>query len=61
MTFDFALFILVGEDAAKAAQLCIEHDPQPPYDSGAPSKAGADVVAHARETVQEIVSKSLSI
>jgi putative intracellular protease/amidase len=52
---------IVGDEAAKAAQLCIEYDPQPPYDSGAPSKASADVVAQARETVQEIVSKSLSI
>ena len=39
----------------------IEYDPQPPYDAGAPSKAGADVVAYARETVQDIVRKSLSV
>lgn len=61
---DMALWLMgqiVGDEAAKAAQLCIEYDPQPPYDSGAPSKASADVVAQARETVQEIVSKSLSI
>ncbi len=60
---DMALWLmgqLVGDDAAKAAQLCIEYDPQPPYNAGAPSKAGAAVVAHARETVQEIISKSLS-
>lgn len=61
---DMALWLMgqiVGDKAAKAAQLCIEYDPQPPYDSGAPSKASSDVVAHARETVQEMVSKSLSI
>jgi transcriptional regulator GlxA family with amidase domain len=29
---------LVGEDLAKAIQLAIEYDPQPPFDSGAPSK-----------------------
>ncbi|MGH9086478.1 MAG: DJ-1/PfpI family protein [Acidimicrobiales bacterium] len=28
-----------GEDVAKAIQLGIEYDPQPPYDSGSPSKA----------------------
>jgi transcriptional regulator GlxA family with amidase domain len=61
---DMALWLIgqiVGDDAAKAAQLCIEYDPQPPYDAGAPSKAGADVVAYARETVQDIVRKSLSV
>ena len=28
-----------GDDLAKALQLAIEYDPQPPFDSGAPSKA----------------------
>jgi transcriptional regulator GlxA family with amidase domain len=28
-----------GEDVAQAIQLGIEYDPQPPFDSGAPSKA----------------------
>jgi transcriptional regulator GlxA family with amidase domain len=28
-----------GDDLAEALQLAIEYDPQPPYDSGAPSKA----------------------
>ena len=61
---DMALWLMgqiVGDEAAKAAQLCIEYDPQPPYDAGAPSKAGADVVAHARETVQDIIKKSLAV
>jgi transcriptional regulator GlxA family with amidase domain len=31
--------ILVDETAAKACQLMIEYDPQPPFDSGAPEKA----------------------
>jgi len=30
---------LAGDDAARAIQLGIEYDPQPPYDAGAPSKA----------------------
>jgi len=29
---------LAGDDVAKAIQLAIEYDPQPPFDSGAPSK-----------------------
>jgi len=33
-----------GDDMAKALQLAIEYDPQPPYDSGAPSKAPAEIV-----------------
>jgi hypothetical protein len=27
-----------GEEMAKVIQLAIEYDPQPPFDSGAPSK-----------------------
>jgi putative intracellular protease/amidase len=33
-----------GEDFAKAIQLGIEYDPQPPFDSGAPSKAAPEIV-----------------
>jgi len=33
---------LVGEDMAKVIQLAIEYDPQPPFDSGAPSKVSAE-------------------
>jgi transcriptional regulator GlxA family with amidase domain len=48
---DMALHLaaqLSGEAAAKMIQLAIEYDPQPPFDAGAPSKAGADLVAAAR-------------
>jgi putative intracellular protease/amidase len=34
-----------GEDFAKAVQLGIEYDPQPPFDCGAPSKATPEIVA----------------
>jgi hypothetical protein len=30
-------------------QLIIEYDPQPPFDAGSPSKAGADVLRKAAE------------
>ena len=33
-----------GDDLAQGLQLAIEYDPQPPYDSGAPSKAPAEIV-----------------
>jgi len=45
---------LVGEDIAKAIQLAIEYDPQPPFDSGAPSK----VTPEFREFVRMIFDGS---
>lgn len=41
--------LLVDADAARAAQLMIEYDPQPPFDSGSPAKADAAVTARALE------------
>ena len=35
---------LVGEDMAKAVQLAIEYDPQPPFDAGAPSKVSPELL-----------------
>jgi len=60
---DMALWLvgkIAGDDAAREAQLCIEYDPQPPYDSGAPSKATPIVIEKARATVKDIVAKSLA-
>jgi len=40
---DFGLALgahLLGEEWARRAQLVLEYDPQPPFDSGAPAKAG---------------------
>lgn len=42
---------IAGDEAARQIQLMIEYDPQPPYDSGSPEKAGADTVAAVRELV----------
>ena len=47
---DLALWLagqLGGEGRAKAIQLAIEYDPQPPYDSGHLSKASATTKAAA--------------
>ena len=40
---------LAGQVPARAAQLSIEYDPQPPFDSGAPSKASPEVRAYLAE------------
>jgi transcriptional regulator GlxA family with amidase domain len=36
---------LAGPEVAQAIQLGIEYDPQPPFDSGSPAKAPAEIVA----------------
>ena len=45
---DMALHLLAligGEQLAKAVQLSIEYDPQPPFDAGSPAKAGPELVS----------------
>lgn len=41
--------LLAGTDAAKAMQLMIEYDPQPPFDSGSVAKASDKVMEIATE------------
>ena len=41
--------LLVDQTAAKAMQLMIEYDPQPPFDAGSTAKAGDDVMARLIE------------
>ncbi len=41
--------LLVDTDAAKAMQLLIEYDPQPPFDAGSVAKAGREVMDRAIE------------
>ena len=48
---DFALTVAAdafGEDLAKAIQLGIEYDPQPPFAAGSPEGAGTAIVEKAR-------------
>lgn len=40
---------IAGDIAAQAIQLGLEYDPQPPHDSGSPTKAPAEIVANMRE------------
>ena len=48
---DMALWLaaqIAGDDVAKAIQLGIEYDPQPPFDSGSVAKADPELVAFLR-------------
>jgi cyclohexyl-isocyanide hydratase len=52
---DFGLVIaaeLFGETVAQAVQLGIEYNPQPPFQSGSPKTAPADVVARVTAASQ---------
>ncbi|MDF1687884.1 MAG: DJ-1/PfpI family protein [Parvibaculaceae bacterium] len=43
---------IVGEDMAKALQLAIEYDPQPPFEAGSPAKAGPELMALVQATFE---------
>ncbi|KAH7287539.1 hypothetical protein KP509_32G061100 [Ceratopteris richardii] len=49
--------LLKGEEVAKMVQLLIEYDPQPPYDVGAPSKAGEELVKKTKDFSQYFLNK----
>ncbi|MFD7505892.1 DJ-1/PfpI family protein [Streptomyces sp. NPDC059850] len=40
---------IAGDDTAQTVQLMLQYDPQPPYDSGSPDKAPADLTARMRQ------------
>lgn len=44
---------LAGDDVARAIQLGIEYDPQPPFDAGSPAKAGPELVELVRAVAVE--------
>jgi len=44
---------VAGEDVAKAIQLGIEYDPQPPFDAGSPEKAPEHIVALIRGLLEQ--------
>jgi cyclohexyl-isocyanide hydratase len=59
---DFALAVvaeLKGAEAAKAVQLGIEYDPQPPFDAGSPERAGPALVARVTEAARQRQTKRL--
>ncbi len=54
---DFALTLtalLRGEAHAKAVQLSLEYDPQPPFDAGSPERAGPELVAVYRRRMDRL-------
>lgn len=44
---------IAGDDVARAIQLAIEYDPQPPYDSGSPATAAPEIVRLVRERAHQ--------
>jgi len=55
---DFGLTVaaeLAGEEIAKSIQLVLEYDPQPPFDSGSPEKAGPERVKRLRERLAPLL------
>lgn len=52
--------LLRGDRTAKALQLYMAYDPQPPFDSGTPLKAPADVLKNVRAQIHEITEQRLS-
>lgn len=56
---DLALWLLgesCGRERAEALQLGIEYDPQPPYDTGHPSKASAKTKLEAAKIMKEMIT-----
>ena len=55
---DMALTLMArmhGPEVAQITQLGIEYDPQPPFDTGSPSKAPAGMVELAKQMLQQPV------
>ncbi|PAX08132.1 DJ-1/PfpI family protein [Sphingomonas lenta] len=54
---DFALTLMAqvrGEAHARLVQLSLEYNPQPPFDSGSPERAGEELVAQYRRRAHRI-------
>lgn len=61
--FDGALAIaslLRGEDVARQIQLAIQYAPEPPFDSGSPEKAGAEILELAQCSSSRITEARLA-
>jgi transcriptional regulator GlxA family with amidase domain len=50
--------LLSSADVARAIQLGIEYDPQPPFDSGSPEKATAETVELVRAVMGQLEAEA---
>ena len=60
---DFGLTMLAelaGEDVARSVQLMMEYDPQPPFDSGSPEKAGAERVTRLLDGIKPMLESRMA-
>lgn len=48
---------IAGPDYAKTMQLMMEYDPQPPFDTGSPAKAGPEVMGRAMGEMMVVLQK----
>jgi cyclohexyl-isocyanide hydratase len=57
---DFGLALLAelaGEELAKSVQLALEYDPQPPFDTGSPEKAGGERANRVRNQAATMLER----
>jgi cyclohexyl-isocyanide hydratase len=57
---DFGLYVaslIANEEVARAIQLQLEYDPEPPFNSGSPATAGPELVAAARQSAATMLSE----
>ena len=57
---DFGLTLLAelaGDEAAQSVQLGLEYDPQPPFQSGSPEKAGPERTARVRAQMEKMIAR----
>jgi hypothetical protein len=56
---DMALTLLArmhGPEIAMGVQLALEYDPRPPFDTGSPSKAPAEIVEFVRSQLDALAA-----
>ncbi|HEV8711548.1 MAG TPA: DJ-1/PfpI family protein [Candidatus Binatia bacterium] len=60
---DFGLYVaglITNEPTARAIQLALEYNPEPPFNSGSPENAGPEAVAAARQRAATLLSERLA-
>jgi len=56
--FGFTLLAeLAGDEVAQSVQLGLEYDPQPPFQSGSPEKAGTERTARVRAQMEKMIAR----